>query len=151
MISYFNLCYLNSNRFLMMFRNQFLISSRFFYKAMAIVASRMVGGLPLGFTLLPMVYGALNIAYLTHGEGAIKTLTAEELLNGYRHGLIDTLLTLGSLVQYTGIELPLLHFPDKFGLFYLQNITKGGPYEVYTGQGKSRGKQFQFKGFRNKP
>jgi len=72
---------------------------------------------------------------LTHRQGFLKEVTVGELINGYPFTILDTIDTLTKPLKWFGIELPDNGMPqNKFGVLHTKNFTKGGPYEVWTGQ-----------------
>ncbi|CAG2112635.1 unnamed protein product, partial [Medioppia subpectinata] len=103
--------------------------------AMAAVVRGLVEKLPLSFAIAPVAFGAVNVLFMTHGEGLLKEMTVADLVEGYPFRILDTIDVLTKPLTWFGIKLPDTGMPqNKFGLLHVKNFTKGGPYEVYTGQ-----------------
>ena len=102
---------------------------------MAYVIKSLVDKLPMGFAVEPMAFSLASVLFNSHGEGLIKHLTVAQLVEGYPFHILETIDTLTTPLKWLGIELPDNGMPDnKFGLLWVKNFTKVGPYEVYTGQ-----------------
>ncbi|CAG2175832.1 unnamed protein product, partial [Oppiella nova] len=82
---------------------------------------------------------AVNVLFMTHGEGLLRQVTAAQLIEGYPFRILDTIDVVTKPLAWFGIKLPDTGMPqNKFGLLHVKNFTKGGPYEVYTGQGGTK-------------
>ena len=92
--------------------------------------------IPMSFAIAPVAFGLTNAFFATFGEGLLKTLTVDELVNGYKFPLYDVMNTaLIKPLEALGVPLPPERLPEsKFGLFHAKNHTnKGGPFGIYTG------------------
>ena len=121
------------------------------FEAMAYVIKSLVDQLPVSFAIAPLAFGFVNILFFSHGEGLLKELTVGELVEGYPFSILDTIDTLTKPLKWLGIQLPDNGMPgNKFGLLWVKNYTRGGPYEVYTGRSGTSDKAFQLVSYQGK-
>ncbi|CAG2181906.1 unnamed protein product, partial [Oppiella nova] len=59
--------------------------------AMAGVIRGLIEKLPLSFVIAPVVFGAVNVLFMTHGEGLLRQVTAAQLIEGYPFRILDTI------------------------------------------------------------
>ncbi|KPM02543.1 CD36-like protein 1 [Sarcoptes scabiei] len=103
--------------------------------AMASMVHSFVSSLPFANGLYPVVFGMLNAFFGSHRETAIKKLTVGQLLHGYRFEILDTMDKIAKPLALFGISLPDTGLADnKFGILWSKNLTRNGPYQVFTGR-----------------
>lgn len=102
---------------------------------MASMVHSFVSSLPFANGLYPVVFGMLNAFFGSHRETAIKKLTVGQLLHGYRFEILDTMDKIAKPLALFGISLPDTGLADnKFGILWSKNLTRNGPYQVFTGR-----------------
>lgn len=118
---------------------------------MASIIKELIDELPLSFVIAPLAFGFVNVFFATHGEGLLKELTVDELLNGYPFTLFNTMDAMTKPLTWFGVKLPDNGMPNnRYGILYTKNFTKAGPFEVYTGRGDSANKFLRWVSFQDK-
>ena len=98
-----------------------------------------------------MIYGTTNAVFDVVRSNLFITKTVKEILfDGYRVKELDTFSSLGLPMSIMGVSVPSRLPNNTFALFYNRNGTKQGPFEVYTGVGKTSDKYTNVVAWKNK-
>ena len=94
---------------------------------------------PLTPVISPIVNNVVNTLLVTHRERLIETRTVEEVLNGRRIGLLDTIDIVAKPLRMMGLPIPEYGISayklkdNKYGFLAIRNDSSFGPFEAWTG------------------